>query len=947
MGRLRTTWNRRLVASFALALVGCAPAPLTNGPFIQQGGGQLISPDSTHPAYAPSATWSPRFGRMGTYLQQRHLRVGEVAAAHRGSTRLLAEGFEAFTPESPDPWEVLGSPMLRVHQTAPDNAYLEFGAPLEPGLHGIQRSIAGEMIRNSVVRVRLGTWMTSAARVRYLGAPQIRWVVATTDGRRETVSLPFIGRASPAWEEQTFLTWFDETVQWAWLQIVHVDRGASFGFDNLVVERLSPDSFAWMTLPYNGTLSTSDSPEGSPNANFLPNGNFEVGAKGLVVWSEQDWPGRGAYAAPTSWQFSDETPIGNASLLVNDADVPAYISLGPFELAEAGARRPAEQYHLSFYARASAPAEVTVEWRICGIVVRARSFQVGMDWGRHRHIFLTPAAVRGAPQGRYAATELVFRITGTAQGQRPSFWLDGVSLGSARTEDPYPPPSPVEVGIIGPAPHPTDLGDLVLLGEPAAIAVHLLNYQGQAYTGTVAMDLLDASDRPVWTKTVQPTVEPGALWNDRIVLTLPRGYYRAKVTAWSGTPASSSILSQDERAMAVVDLLDPVPRGNYFGFAADAGMLSMRTAQLGAGWVAMPYDLGWHSVGWQHATAALAEQPLDAVVRLNGLPAEAAVRQAAYRQWAATTGDAVAAVLVKRSNAGRMASSRREPIRQWLGAPDAEAPAVLVEASELDAPVPATQPTTAPTSQAATRPSSQPDGVVFECLAGWPLPEDAEPELERWAALHQGTLGVGWWNLSVPGRAGSAYAYRPRIESDRRAPAAVQSPDLDPLLSASRLVRSMLIQHIAGADFACSRIRPFQPFESLVSPPDDCLHEYDHAPRPALAAWDWMTSLLNEARPVEWIDKPGDVRALAFEQPGGELVVAIWRPFGWTEQRLVLPGLAGQANVYDLFGAADLSAEIGNHLVIRVNELVRYVVVAAEAHDAALTIIENAEVSGP
>jgi len=157
----------------------------------------------------------------------------------------------------------------------------------------------------------------------------------------------------------------------------------------------------------------------------------------------------------------------------------------------------------------------------------------------------------------------------------------------------------------------------------------------------------------------------------------------------------------------------------------------------------------------------------------------------------------------------------------------------------------------------------------------------------------------------------------------------------------------MLIRYLANAEYACASVSAFRACDSRIDLPTDCFNEYDHAPRPALAAWDWVTMLLNDATPVGWFDKPCDARALAFERPGGQVVAILWRPFGRTPQRLTLKGLARYANVYDLFGRTETDAKAGEDIVVTVNEMVRYVVATGEAREALLAALEAAEPDSP
>lgn len=982
--RIPQTFSGRvfLAALTALAAAGgclAPPRPLI-GPTIDRGGGQLIPPDAREPAYAPTDTWTPRFGRMGTYLRSRHTEMSETLSAE-APRPLLTEDFETFRPEAPGPWQVLGKPILHVLTETGRGSYLELEALPGETLAGLQREMPVEKLRGQVVQVRVLTRLTSAARARHFGAPQIRWIVRTRDGGRHTFPLPLIGRASPGWELQEALTYFDAAVEGVWLQLVHINSSAACGFDDITIGVVPPEEFVWAGrvgaggpdrqpgVAVSPAVSAHGEADGEPaDANLVLNGDFEVGPKGFCLWALRQWPGRGSYPAAQYWYFDTDAAVGRVSLAVPMTDAAANVALGPFDLTRRGSgRRPAPRYHLSFYAKASTPADLEVDWRIVGMPARTQSFHIGTEWARHRHVYLTPAAILEDDPRRPVTAELVFRMTGSGRQESVTYWLDGVSFGAAQISEAFAGPAPIEVGIFGPAPDPTDLGELLQLAEPAALAVRLANYGRSAYSGTVAADLLDAFDRPVWTKTMRPFVEAGAVWNDQIVLTLPRGYYRMKVTAWSESIGSSSILSQDERALAVIDLQDPVPRTGYFGMTADAGTVSARTTQIGSGWVSMPFDASWTSglagpgafAGWRAATEHCGAQDLNVVARLSGLPREADRREEWYRRWRQAGGAPVAAVYLDRAELAavpaRGATASPEEVRRWLGATDADPPAVIVgisgaetPAATTSAPTSARAETSPPRGVPTTNPTSRmSDGYAFRCFANARIPETAEGQLEQFGKRRPAMGTAGWWDLNVAAEAGSAYSHRARVVTDPAAPAVVQTPESDPVRSASCLVRAMLIRYLANAEYACASVSAFRACDSRIDLPTDCFNEYDHAPRPALAAWDWVTMLLNDATPVGWFDKPCDARALAFERPGGQVVAILWRPFGRTPQRLTLKGLARYANVYDLFGRTETDAKAGEDIVVTVNEMVRYVVATGEAREALLAALEAAEPDSP
>lgn len=939
---------RTVTALSVLLAAGCVEpnAPASSG---RDGdlAGFAIAPDAREPAYMPSAQWDPLHGRLGAYLRQRHIAPGG-AAQDADDLRLFAERFESLSPSNPAPWVVIGHPTLRIATEGGSGRYLMLSAEPVEGVHGIERELHPDNVRGRLIRVRLRTLLTSAARVRHFGAPQLRWAVLTTSGQMQIVRLPLRSRASPDWETQEFLTWFNRDVAQVWLQIVHVNSSTPCGFDDVLVEQAAPAQFEWLARPApEPAIATSPPPPVTTAANLLRNGGFEAGPSGVLVWAEADWPGRGHYATACPWTIVDGGATGRRALAVVAEGAPAHVVLGPFDLApRAPAARPSDRYYLRFFAKASRPVEVEAIWRIAGMEPRSQTMRIGADWQPYRGLFLTPIELlhSAAP----ATAELEFRVSPDGGADPYTFWLDGVSFGATEPGEKFDPPSSVEVGVIG-ASNPTDLGDLFDLGEPANLTVRVVNYADASYTGTIAADLVDAFDRPVWSRSMRPLVGPAAIWEERWTRTLPRGHYRLKVTAWSATAGSSSIVAQDERAFAVVNLTDGVPRRAYFGLSADAGRLSARTTQLGTGWVSMPFDVRWsfaaggdEFAGWKRATQAATPQEVDVVACLEGLLADGQLRNELVRRWLAVGGDRVMAMRVDAKAAGGGADVAATPdaVRRRLGLAGRESPAVVVEASPRTLrDVTTTAPTSLP-APAATQPVLR-DGYSFHCVAT-DVPESAEEQFDRWRRVRIESTGQSAWDLFVPGDTGSAYAHRPSTAPATEPLIVVQAEPVDPVVSASRLVRSMVLSYFSGADFACSTVCAFRPYTSFLESASDCLNEYDHAPRPALVAWDWMAELLNTATPRRWYDMPFDVRALAFDRADGGVVIAIWRPYGHAQQVVTLAGRAAKAQVYDVFGRPEPGVVRGADLVVPVDEVLRYIVVSGAERDGVLSALETA-----
>jgi hypothetical protein len=180
-------------------------------------------------------------------------------------------------------------------------------------------------------------------------------------------------------------------------------------------------------------------------------------------------------------------------------------------------------------------------------------------------------------------------------------------------------------------------------------------------------------------------------------------------------------------------------------------------------------------------------------------------------------------------------------------------------------------------------------------------------------------------------------------------------PPVDPVRSASRMVRAMLIRAVAGASMVCAEAVALAPPRSVYDDDHAWLHEADLSPRPALVAFDLAAELLNNASLARWIDLPGSGRVLYFEKDDGRAVAAMWRPYGLSPTRLRLPALPASALALDCVGrAVALAAEVADapelppslselrrtgwrrsdgRQIIEINEFVRYLIVPADQRE--------------
>ncbi|MBI4578883.1 MAG: hypothetical protein HY718_04220, partial [Planctomycetes bacterium] len=531
-------------------------------------------------------------------------------------------------------------------------------------------------------------------------------------------------------------------------------------------------------------------------------------------------------------------------------------------------------------------------------------------------------------------------------------WFDGISLTDAPSSS-YVQAEPIEVGIAGPAPLSADLADVIGEDDTAVFLVELAaNPFGNppapedsppppitGPVGKLALDLLDGWDRVVWTRTNDVVMPRTGKYAEKVSLRLPRGYYRLLATLWSGEPGQSRIISHDERAAAVISFQDPVPLGNRFGLNASAGCISGYTTALGAGWVWLDLPAQrietkaglWDFAPWQ-ADLKLARQFNVEVVAGLTLPVIERFRRPFFEQWLAANPIQPIGVMVSPpAISTRPVGEYVEQLR-WVSEllAGASPPTRLVfDASALG--------NQAVPSAATQRPESANLVMGYASTEG-ALPERSEPLLEEIGRRHTPPMRV--WDLGVPVRlSGPALpaSPRPRVAASPRphVPASVLEPPPDPVLAASRMVRAILIRALAGAQLVCCDATALAPPTSLYASDSvdaaarQALHERDLTPRPALVAFERMTSLLNDATLVRWIDQPGGARILLFEKDEGSAVAVAWRPFGLSPTYVSLAGLPSTVPILDCLGMPEPLLMEGNVRLLEVNEFVRYVVADA------------------
>jgi len=157
----------------------------------------------------------------------------------------------------------------------------------------------------------------------------------------------------------------------------------------------------------------------------------------------------------------------------------------------------------------------------------------------------------------------------------------------------------------------------------------------------------------------------------------------------------------------------------------------------------------------------------------------------------------------------------------------------------------------------------------------------------------------------------------------------------DPVLLASRMVRACLVRWLAGVEVLCCDAAAISPVRSCYDDDHRRLHETDLSPRMAVAVFDQMAALFNDATLTRWIDYADNTRAVVFDKADGQVIIALWRPFGASPTQLSFEILPEAIQWLDCTGAPQTIARKEPYTTIEVDEIVRYLV-AAPAEAATL-----------
>ncbi len=929
-----------MICLFAAAIpAGCAPGPEAAGDLRLPALASLERPvEGPDPRWR---TWQPVRGRMTDSTARRHL---PPEAEPRG---ILTDEFESASDHEVPGWEIAGGVMLRPVSLEGRNG-IELTAPATvPEICGIERRIEASAVRGRDVRIELALSVRSARRAAALKGVRIAVIGRDAAGRSQNLDLPLTADISPGWETAAWWIRVAPEVESLALRVLTARPGAIITLDRVAV-------LAWPDAPAPLGIQAEQSPAATgsaatrpaPVVNLIPDGDFETGHRSFLACGLRRWPGGEEYAVPLRWSLDGEAAVGRTALRFELDRQTARVGFGPLRL---DAVPGAERLHLAFQARADRPCRGTATLRTPDRVLGRGTFEVGPGWQQFTHAFETGGSGREAE-----AAELLIDMSEEAPQAEDSpttCWLDAVSLTDAPpTERPVRPAGP-RVGLIMPEVRPTDLCSLLAEDAEATFGLRVVA-PAEASPGRalrLAVDMLDAFDRVVWTKTVDVVTGSDGLFVDEIRLRMPRGYFRLLATLWSGEPGQSRMLSQACGAVGVIAANDPVPSRNRFGLIVEGPLISMRTTHLGAGWVradlvparlqVVPgkWDFGlWAGPG---GLLAMCEQAQVEVVAALTLPPGDRERRGLVQQWlGSNTIEPIGLVVAEPVQAAAESAAFLGWVAELLAARSPSTRLVRDISGFEGLPV--------LTAMESTRGAGLAAGVAF---ASDPLPESAEPVLE---AIGARAAGAEIWDLAVPVELeDAARPLWPGPETLRPVGGGsmlqLLAAPSDPVLSASRMVRAMVIRVLAGASMCCCNAALLAPPRSVFEHNRRRLHEADLSPRPATVAFDVMTSLLNGARCLRWVEQRGGSRVVCFARPDGSGVAVCWRPFGSQPTTLSFAGLPAGTRLLDCTGNPEPTVTAEERLIVEVNEQVRYLVsgpgdaeAMARAMDSILLLYE-------
>jgi hypothetical protein len=886
---------------------------------------------------------------MGDYARRRHLPPGAEWKT------LFIEQFEGTTSRNIPKWRIIGKPIITPIRLGGENG-VELTAP-EGTFEtcGIERDINPKLLAGRDVYLILRFTCRSERRFNALTGLALSLQTSDHSGYTHTLPLPIVAGVTTGWEIQAYRLRFLPNLKAIKLSIHLNQPGTIFTLDK--ISFTGKETLTERKHTPSGTTSTKP-------VNLIAGGDFETGQQSFFTSATNYWPNSQEMPLPLRWKFDSEAAVGQNSILLNIVDETGRLAFGPLDLTTLTSV-PSQSLpgHLSFHARTDRPTTVVVTLRNRHKTLDRSTFQLSTKWQRFQKTF-TISAPTYDEQVQLKSTELLFDVLTDGTPEVNRCRIDAVALTDLPIDELYLRHAPVEVGLFGPTQDPTDLANLVDQKNPVSFSIKLVtdpkmtpstapaeaasqpnHHTSKVKIGKLAVDLLDAWDRVVWTKTITPAIPETGILKDTVKLKLPRGYYRALATLWTSDPGESDIISHAHLPMAVISMHDPVPLSNPFGLSVQGTNISMRTTHIGAGWVRT--DLPAHRVQvrtglydftfWKSMMARCKQANLEILAAIT-LPSSRPLWKMFLEKMFADNQILPIGAVIQPPTISPQPNQEYADQLTWIRdllaihAPQTKLIKYPVTSHEKVN-------STSNTVQSIT------DATGFIC-ADTPIPEECETMLETLGRRKQEQEQL--WDLSVPAHIGGAPnimadASNHRIVADEGTIQQLANP-IDPVRSASRWVRSLLIRNLAGTQMACSQALALAPVRSIHHDRQQHLHEKDLSPRVALVAFDLMTSLLNDATIKRWIDIPDGCRLLYFTKDDGRAVVAAWRPFGLAPTRLGFTNLPNSIKVIDCIGFPEPVKTKDHQQIIEINEIVRYIIAPANQRQNLLKALDSARI---
>ncbi len=861
--------------------------------------------------------WSFLEGRMQDGLRKRHL------PADLEWEQLSESRFDQGDAPAAG-WQKRGGVQVRAYALEGRTGIEMLAESSGGALGGIEKSLSPAPLAGRNVRIDVTLACTSEPQVTALRGVRLSVEARDLAGRSHTVALPLQGGISPGWETESFTLHFDPALGSATLRIDVIQPGGRIALQRTRVVALP------RSLPDMGGLESASGP-----VNLVVDGDFETGQPRFFAGATRRRPDGSAVAYPLLWEYVEGSVLGRRALWLAQDGESARVGFGPLDLTRT--YRTSDRrlmWHLSFYARSSAAGAIQATLKDRYATIGQHRFQTKTTWERYTCTFIAepPTLTKRA---ELAGTELLMDFTAQGGSQPIEHWLDVVALtpiplGSGLEE--YPRSAAMEVGLAPPETPSYDLRGLIDRGDAARFTMTLVgpvNARNAPSGGRVALDVLDAWDRSVWSRTSPINFNTEGFQEESASVTLGQGYYRVLATAWSGAPGESDLLSHAQLPLALITTHDTIPRNGRYGLTAAEGIASLRTTHLGAGWIRA--DLAARQVKsgqgrdftrWREVMRRARSAGSNVIVGFT-LPSDGEL-DAFLRAWlddeAATPWALVPSPPVVSGNPVQEYFQQMARIRDTLGELNRET--VLVRDLSV---------TGVSASRTSEMNAARQWPIVGITCAPTRLPEQTESLLQTIA--QSVPEGGEIWDLRVPVHLSdpSRLEHLTLISSSPPSmqPVSMLDSPAPPVIAASRMIRSVLIRGLVGAARVCSAAHSLEPVLSIHQPSHLRMHELDHAPRPAVAAFDWMAYLLNHADPVRWVDHPGQCRLLGFACDDGRRIIAVWRPYGLQPSVMQFPGLPGATQRYDLFGQRITLARKSGTALLPVNECVQYLVIPA------------------